>query len=271
LGDKQRESIAIDGKTLRGSRDLFHEQPAIHAVHAYSTAHGLCLAQRKCSAKRNEITIIPEVLAMLNLTDNVVTIDAMGTQTAIAGQIVDGGGDYILAVKGNQEGLQDEVLSQCSIGQAVSDTTTLDKGHGRIETRRCEVFKAGSIVDPRQRWKGLQSVIRITSTRELLLQGKTEVQQRYYISSLKPQGNDFNDLIRRHWQVENKLHWVLDMTFGEDGQRKRNQNAAANFALINKMALNVIKKDPDKKTSLKGKRLKAAWNMEYLIQLILMR
>ena len=256
--------IAIDGKTERGSKDTFHHRSPLHTVHAWSVKHGICLGQMSCEEKSNEITAIPQILDLLDIKGGIVTIDAMGTQTAIARKIIEGEGDYILAVKGNQESLEEEVHATCQRNVAVSDTCEVDKGHGRIETRRCEVFEKGLIIDEGH-WENLSTVIRITSTREFP-SGKTETQQRYYISSLKV-GHDFNRYIRSHWEVENKLHWVLDMTFREDEQRKRAKHAAANFAIVRKIGLNLLKKDEGKE-SLRTKRLKAAWSKDFLIKLL---
>jgi len=256
--------IAIDGKTVRGSKDTFHHRSPLHAVQAWSVENGICLGQMECGEKTNEITVIPQMLDLLNIKGSIITIDAMGTQTAIARKIIENGGDYILAVKGNQGSLEEEVHATCNGNIPVSDIIEVEKGHGRMETRRCEVFEKGLIVDE-SRWENLSTVIKITSIRELQ-SGKTETQQRYYISSLNV-NNDFNRYIRSHWEVENKLHWVLDMTFREDEQRKRAKHAAANFAIVRKIGLNLLKKDSGK-GSLRTKRLKAAWNKDFLINLL---
>ena len=258
--------IAIDGKTVRGSKDSFHHRSPLHSVHAWSVEQGICLGQLACGEKNNEITIIPQMLDLLNIKGSIVTIDAMGTQTAIARKIIEHGGNYILAVKGNQGSLEDEVHATCKRYAAVSDSCEVEKGHGRIETRRCEVFEKGLIVDA-DRWENLSTIIKITSVREFF-SGKTERQERFYISSLKAD-NDFNRHIRSHWGVENNLHWVLDMTFREDEQRKRANHAAANFAIVRKIGLNLLKKDTGKE-SLRSKRLRAAWNKDFLISLLKM-
>ena len=163
----------------------------------------------------------------------IITIDAIGTQRSIAEEIVERKADYILAVKANQKTLQHEVISLCATAKPVSDTTVVEKGHGRIETRHCQVFEKGIMVDEEAVWAGLETVIKITATRQI--RDKTTTQERYYISSLKSNA-DFNKHIRSHWAVENNLHWTLDMTFREDEARKRNKNAAQNFAVIRKIA-----------------------------------
>jgi predicted transposase YbfD/YdcC len=256
--------IAIDGKTVRGSKDSFHHRSPLHAVHAWSVDNGICLGQMECGEKTSEITVIPKILDLLNIKGSIITIDAMGTQTAIAQKIIENQGNYILAVKGNQGSLEEEVHATCERHIPVSDTCEVDKGHGRIETRRCEVFEKGLIIDD-SRWKNLSTVVKITSTSEFY-SGKTETQQRFYISSLKAD-NDFNRYIRSHREVENSLHWILDMTFREDEQRKRTKHAAANFAIVRKIGLNLLKKDTGKE-SIRSKRLKAAWNKNFLLKLL---
>jgi len=256
--------ISIDGKTARGSKDNFHHKSPLHSVHAWSVENGICLGQMECGEKTNEITVIPQILDLLDIKGSIITIDAMGTQTAIAEKIVENQGDYILAVKGNQGSLEEEVHTACKRNHPLFDTCEVEKGHGRIETRRCEVFEKGLIVDFEKRWKNLTSIIKITATREYA--GKIETQERFYISSLSTD-NNFIKYIRDHWAVENNLHWTLDMVFREDEQRKRANHAATNFAIVRKIALNLLKKDNGKE-SLRTKRLKAAWNKDFLIKLL---
>jgi predicted transposase YbfD/YdcC len=257
--------IAFDGKTSRRTKDNFKHKSPLHSVHAWSVENGICLGQIACAEKSNEITAIPQLLDLLDIKDCIITIDAMGTQRAIAEKIIEKGGDYILAVKGNQGGLEEEVKATCKLMRSVSDTITIEKDHGRIETRRCEVFKKGEIVDFENVWKGVQSVVKITATREL--PNKTETSERYYISSLSSDNKNFNKYIRDHWGVENSLHWVLDMVFREDEQRKREGHSAKNFAIIRKIVLDLLKKHPEK-ISIQRKRLKAAWNKEFLMDLL---
>jgi predicted transposase YbfD/YdcC len=257
--------IALDGKTSRRTKDNFKHKSPLHSVHAWSVENGICLGQIACGEKSNEITAIPQMLDLLDIKGCIITIDAMGTQRVIAEKIIEKGGDYILAVKGNQGGLEEEVKTTCKVTRSVSDTTTVEKDHGRIETRRCEVFKKGDIVDFENVWKVVQTVVKITATREL--SNKTETFERYYISSLSPDNKDFNKYIRDHWGVENGLHWVLDMVFREDEQRKREGHSAKNFAIIRKIVLDLLKKDKEK-ISIQRKRLKAAWNKQYIINLL---
>ncbi len=263
--DIDLELIAIDGKTARGSKDTFHGQSPIHLVNAWAGHNGLVLGQCKSEGKSNEITTIPLLLEILDIKDSVVTIDAMGTQTKIAEGIVKGEGDYVLALKGNQKELQEETHSIFRVQQPASIHEVTEKGHGRIETRKCEVINDLEFLHGKEKWEGLSSIIKITTQR--IVRDKTEHETRYYISSLNTPADRFNQYIRMHWGVENSLHWTLDMTFGEDSQRKRTGMAAQNFALVNKIALNILKKDTSK-GSLKSKRLKAGWDNKFLLKLI---
>ena len=263
--DIDLELIAIDGKTARGSKDTFHDQPPIHLVNAWAGHNGLVLGQCKSEGKSNEINTIPLLLEILDIEGCIVTIDAMGTQTKIAEAIVGGKGDYILALKGNQKGLREETESIFRVQQPVSIHEVTEKGHGRIETRKCEVINDLEFLHGKEKWEGLSSIVRITTER--VVRDKTEHEARYYISSLDTSADRFNQYIRMHWGVENSLHWTLDMTFGEDSQRKRIGMAAQNFALVNKIALNILKKDSSK-GSLKSKRLRAGWDNKFLLKLI---
>jgi predicted transposase YbfD/YdcC len=256
--DLLEKVVAVDGKTVRGSKDSFHQTSPIHLVHAWSVANNICLGQLKTEDRSNEITAIPKLLDLLEMKNSIITIDAMGTQTAIAEKIIANDAHYILSVRNNQKTLREEVEATCKNGTPISDTTEVDKGHGRIETRRCQVYAKGIRIDDENRWKALQSVIKITATRETAK--KTSVEERYYISSLEV-SSPFNRYIRDHRGVENSLHWTLDMAFREDEQRKRIRHAAENFAVIRKIALNLLKKDTGKE-SLRSKRLKAAWDRE---------
>lgn len=256
--------VAIDGKTVRGSKDSFHNTSPIHLVHAWSVENNICLGQLKTETKSNEITAIPEILDLLDIKGCIITIDAMGTQKAIAKKIIEKEADYILAVKDNQKALRLEVETACKRYRPVMDVSETEKGHGRIETRQCQVFEKGLIVDSDNSWAGLQSVIKITSTREI--RDKVTVEERFYISSLDTK-RPFNTYIREHWGVENKLHWTLDVVFREDEQRKRIKHAAQNFSIVRKIALNLLKKDSGKE-SLRTKRLKAAWNKDFLIEIL---
>lgn len=258
--------IAIDGKTVRGSRDGYHDNPAIHLVHAWSVENGICLGQRKTRDKSNEITAIPELLDMLCLDGAIITIDAMGTQTAIAEKIVGSGADYILALKGNQGTLLQDAELMEKEARPISMSEEVDKGHGRVETRTCKVYEPTEWIRQNHPWKGLRSIVRIDAVRWNAISGEESAETRWYISSLGRDA-DFIRHIRSHWAVENSLHWVLDMSFGEDRQRKRAGMAAENFALVRKFSLNLLKRDKGK-GSLVTKRLKAGWSIDYLFSLL---
>lgn len=261
-----KEVIAIDGKTLRRSKDSFHQQPAIHIVNAWASSNELVLGQLKTANKSNEITAIPILLSLLDIKDSIITIDAMGTQKEIAETIIKQEADYILALKGNQGYLNDNVRNQFNIQKIASTNETIDKNRGRIETRKCEVINNLEYLDDVSGWKGLKSIVKITATREI--KGKKSVEERYYISSLLDDAKNYNSYIRQHWGVENSLHWTLDMTFGEDYQRKRKKRAAQNFALIQKFALNLLKKENSIKASLVSKRLMAGWDDDFLMKIL---
>jgi len=190
----------------------------------------------------------------------------MGTQTAIARKILDGKADYILALKGNQGTLREDAEHLTNTSRLVAESEDVDKGHGRVETRRCHAYLPDEFLRTAHDWPGLRTVVKVTATRFATSTGDASAEARYYISSLDP-GQSFNELIRSHLGVENSLHWVLDMTFREDAQRKRAGNSAQNFALVRKFALNILKTDKGK-GSIVTKRLKAGWNINYLFSLI---
>ena len=261
----KKEVISIDGKCIRGSKDSFHGQSPIHMVSAWACENELVLGQLKVDEKSNEITAIPQLLRLLDIEGSIISIDAMGTQTAIAETIIENKANYILAVKANQQQLHEQIQGRFERQTPCSTDTTLEKGHGRIETRKCEVITKLDYIDNRIYWKSIKSVVKITSSREIGEKVSTEV--RYYISSLEDSAADFNKFIRQHWGIENKLHWTLDMVFNEDQQRKRTKNAANNFSYIRKIALNTLKKD-NYKGSLVTKRLKAGWDNKFLLALL---
>ena len=260
--------ISIDGKTARKSYQASDSpHTALHLVSAWSASNRLVLGQVKVDGKSNEISAIPKLLKLLDLSDAVVTIDGIGCQKKIAAQIVAQEGDYILAVKENQSELLEEIKGLMGTLPADSQDLQQDKGHGRQETRKCTVIYRIDMLDEEKKWKGLKSIIKIESTRELKKTKSTET--RYYISSLKVGANTFNHAVRMHWGIENSLHWVLDLAFREDECRKRSDNSAQNFALIRKFALNLLKRDTTKRMGIKNKRLKAGWNQEFLLKVIM--
>jgi predicted transposase YbfD/YdcC len=218
--------------------------------------------------KSNEITAIPRLLDALELSGTVVTIDAMGCQRSIAANIVDKKADYILAVKENQGHLLAEIKDSFQMLAADATAEEIDCGHGRVEQRRCSVIGDLSLLEKASEWASLQGLVRIESERYHKVTGKTEREIRYYITSLKPDAGRLNRAIRQHWSIENRLHWALDVSFGEDLDRKRAGNAAQNFSLLNRIALNLLKQDKTCKLGIKGKRLKAGWDNEYLLHLL---
>lgn len=263
------EVIAIDGKTVRRSLDKASGNAAIHMVSAWAQQNSLVLGQEKVTDKSNEITAIPRLLKKLDLTGAVVTIDAMGCQTAIAQQIIEQKGDYVLSLKGNQGTLHEDVKTWFTSALAPSiGSTTIDGDHGRVETRSVQVSDNIDWLQGRHpHWPGLKSIIAVTATREL--KDKTETETRYFISSLD--GSDparLGRAVRAHWSVENNLHWVLDVAFDEDSNRTRSGNSAANLAIVRHIALNLIKGESASKVGVKTKRAKAGWNTDYLLKIL---
>src|SRR5664279_4230492 len=261
------EVVAIDGKALCGTREAGNKA-LVHMVSAWASANNLVLAQRKVDDKSNEITAIPKLLNALELAGTVVTVDAMGCQRSIAEKIVDKKADYILAVKENQGNLLAEIKDSFRMLAAAAVAEEIDCGHGRIERRVCSVFADTSLIEKASEWASLQGLVRIQAERYPKATGKTEREIRYYITSLKPAAAHLNRLIRQHWSIENKLHWVLDVGFAEDLDRKRAGHAAQNFSILNRIALNLLRQDKSSQRGIQGKRLKAAWDHPYLLKLL---
>ena len=261
--------IAIDGKSLRRSYDQNRAQKMLHLVHAWASENHFLLGEVKTDEKSNEITAIPELLKMLALEGAIVTVDAMGTQTDIAERIHKAKGDYVMALKGNQGTAHQEVKQYWQDKQLCQEAAcheTIEKGHGRIEERQYRISEDIDWFEDRQIWKGLKSIGYVESKRTV--NGKTTVEHRYYLSSLKANAQEFAEAVRAHWGVENSLHWVLDVSFREDESRVRIGHAAQNFSLLRKTALMMLKEDQVSKSSIKGKRLEAAWNSDYLEKVI---
>ena len=261
------EVVAIDGKSLRGTRET-GKKKLVHMVSAWAEGNGLVLAQRKVDEKSNEITAIPKLLNALELAGTVVTVDAMGCQREIASLIVEKKADYVLAVKDNQGLLAEQVRDSFLLLNADAVAEEVDCGHGRVEQRRCSVIADLSMIEKSSEWASLRGLVRIQSQRYHKVTGKIEREIRYYITSLNPDAARLNRVIRQHWGIENKLHWVLDVGFGEDLDRKRAGHSAQNFSLLNRIALNLLKQETTFKRGIKGKRLKAAWNHPYLLKLL---
>ena len=262
--------IAIDGKTSRRSKK--GAQEAIHMVSAFAARQRLVLGQVKVSEKSNEIVAIPALLEMLAIEGAVVTIDAMGCQRNIAAKIVAKKADYVLALKGNQGSLREDVELFAAEQKAngfkdteISRHETVDGDHGRIETRTYTVFHDVAWLQARHEWPGLQGIIMVESTREIA--EKVERETRFYITSLVWLATQLGPVVRAHWAVENSLHWVMDMIFRDDECRVRTDHAPANFTTIKHMALNLIRRAPGK-DSFRLKRKIAAWDDEFLASLV---
>jgi predicted transposase YbfD/YdcC/predicted DNA-binding protein (UPF0251 family) len=261
--------VAIDGKTLRRSFDKATGKSAIHMVSAWATANHISLGQVVVDAKSNEITAIPKLLEMLEIAGCVVTIDAMGCQTEIAEKIVASGADYVLAVKGNQPtlhaGIETFFLDHLDDDFArvkVSRHETVEHGHGRDEHRTYYVCDAPEGLPDRGRWKGLKRIA--VAFGETVREGKTTAEVRYYILSKRMSARSFGAAARGHWSIENRCHWSLDVTFGEDQSRIRRGHGDANFSILRRTALSLLKNEKTAKVGVKNKRLIAAWNTGYL-------
>jgi predicted transposase YbfD/YdcC len=257
------EVISIDGKSICGSRDK-NKKSIVHMVSAWAGVNNIVLGQVKVDDKSNEITAIPELLNLLVLKGCIVTIDAMGCQKDIAKAIISQEADYILALKGNQRNLLEQTEDSFRFLKAQSVSEEIDTGHGRVERRVCAVINDLSMIEQKEDWENLQSLVRIDAERYIKSTGKTESETRYYIASLPADASLLNKSIRSHWGIENSLHWSLDVAFDEDRSRKREGNAAQNFSVLRRIALNLLKKEKTTKVGLKGKRLKAGWDNKYL-------
>jgi predicted transposase YbfD/YdcC len=262
--------IAIDGKTLRASHDNAMGKGAIHMVSAWAVDNGIVLGQVKTDEKSNEITAIPELLKQIELEGVIVSIDAMGTQTAIAGQIINKQGDYVLALKGNQSRLHDQVRlffeDKEQVPAGLERFETVDGDHGRVEVRRYATNSDIDWLQGKENWVGLKTITQVE--RERLVDGKVSIETSYYISSLGRDVQKIARAIRGHWQIENSLHWVLDMTFDEDRCRVRKDHAPANMAILRHIVLNKIKQEKTFKGSVQTKRLKAGWENNYMLKIL---
>jgi len=257
--------VAIDGKSLRGNRGK------LHLVSAWASASGISLGQYKVDQKSNEIPAIPELLDMLVLKDNIVTLDAMGCQKDIAQAIVDQQADYVFTVKGNQGKLRHHIEERFAFAEDerfrhrrhIHYAETLDHAHGRIEKRQCWVLSDDQIAQ--QGWTNAQTLVRITCHRTL--KNKDEQKTRYFISSLPVNAALLLGCVRAHWAIENSFHWVLDVIFREDANQTQHINGAVNLAILRRIALNLIKRHPSK-GSLKGKRYRAALDANFLLEVL---
>jgi predicted transposase YbfD/YdcC len=268
--------MTLDGKTLRRSHDRRAGRGPLHLVSAWANANRLVLAQRAVDTKSNEITALPLVLEVLDLSGCTVTIDAIGCQTAIAQQIVEQGGDYVLALKANQGTLYEELQQAFALAEADGfasiahdQVQTIDKGHGRVDSRWYTIISEPRWVgwlNPKGIWKGLRSIGRVVRRRDVA--GKVSEETHYYISSLAGAAQPFAAAVRDHWGIENRQHWVLDIAFREDESRVRAGHAAENLAVLRRLALNLLRQDTTAKVGIKARRLKAGWDNQYLLRLL---
>ena len=267
-GSLKGKTVAIDGKTLRGSHDRINGKSAIHMVSAWVSDIRMVLGQFKTDDKSNEITAIPELIKTLALEGAIVTIDAMGCQKKITRTIIDVGADYVIQVKENQKKLHDDIslFFKDSANAPFDSFETLDGEHGRIETRR--YFSTGDLdwLQGKENWTGINSICMAVRKRDI--NGETSSESSYFISSLQNNAPEIAKSIREHWGIENDLHWCLDVTFREDHCRVRKDHAPENFGTLRHMATNLLKQEKSLKTGLQTKRLKAAWDHDYLIKVL---
>lgn len=266
--------VAIDGKTLRRSFDKANSKAAIHMVSAWATANHVSLGQVATDAKSNEITAIPKLLEIIEISGCLITIDAMGCQTEIAKKIVDGGADYCLAVKGNQPTLHAAIedffvdhMEDDFARQTVRRHETHERGHGRDESRYYYLCPCPEDLPGQDRWAKLKAIgVTINVTQR---DGKETGEVRYYILSKYLSGRHFAEAVRGHWGIENSLHWQLDVSFGEDQCRIRKGHADANFSLLRRTNLSLLKNNRTAKLGVKNKRLKAAYDDDYRLEVLL--
>lgn len=270
------EIISLDGKWLRGSFDKATGTDSLKLVSAWASHARLVLTQQAIEKGSNETATLPHLLALLDIEGCIVTIDAAGCQKEIARQIIKKKGNYVLSLKGNQESLCETVEDNFSdweekewqIPFAYDHACLRSKGHGRLEKRDCFVVECSDFVDVKREWKGFKSIVMLKSERRV--GDKVSVDRRYFVTSLG--GDDVARrvlrAVRAHWGIENRLHWVLDVVYGEDKSRVRTGNAAQNLSVLRQITLNLLRQSPDKKTSLRMKRKRAGWEMGYLEEIL---
>ena len=264
--------LPVDGKTARRSHNRKKGLGALHSVSVWASEYGLSLGQVACADKSNEITAIPELLRLVNIEGAIITIDAMGTQKAIAAQIIEQKADYVLALKGNQGKLHEAVIEHIDqlvendfAGVDVRQHTTQGKGHGREETRCYTHLPVPDDLPGKEQWKGLKSIgVAITATTR---NGQESIEKRYFLCSLPLGVKNFARAVRGHWGIENSCHWSLDMTFREDESRIRDTNLRENFAWLNRFVLSLLKQHPSKNTVI-GRRRDCTWNDDFLLEVL---
>ena len=268
--DVEQPTFAVDGKTARRSHDRQNGLGALHAVSIWASEFGLSLGQVACAEKSNEITAIPELLRLVDIKGAIITIDAMGTQKAIAAEIIKGEGDYVLALKGNQETLHQAIIEHIDeqlegdLAQA-HEHVTIEKGHGREERRTYLQLPAPESLPGFAQWKGLKSIGVVTSC--CLRDGKETIEVRYYISSLAVSVKKFAHAVRSHWSIENACHWVLDITYREDESRIREKALRENIAWLNRFTLSLLKQHP-RRDSIAMKRRSCGWSDGFLLEVV---
>lgn len=262
-----KKLIAIDGKVAKSSYDTLKNIEPLYLVNAWASENKLVLGQVKTKGKGHEIAGVKEMLNILEIEGAIISTDALSCQKDITEIITKKKGDYILAVKDNQELLKQSIVSSFAILKPIDEDEALEKNSGRVEIRRCSVLRNLKMIDNENgEWNNLKSIIQIESHRTWAKSSQVEI--RYYISSLTLSANEINKLIRSHWGIENSLHLVLDVNFGEDRSRKRKGYSSENYALINKIAINILNNDKETKLSMIMKKLKAMCNISYLKKLI---
>jgi predicted transposase YbfD/YdcC len=258
--------VAVDGKTLRRSFDIAAGSSPLHLVSAWACEQRLVLGQLAVDGKSNEITAVPKLLNLLTLKGSIVTADALNCQRAIAEQVVDQGGEYVLALKGNQGMLHDDVRRFLDdAATPLASATETEGGHGRIEQRRASLTDDIAWLQERHAWPGLEAIGKVTTVREV--SGKATIKTRYYLLSTALSPERFNEVVRTHWDIENGLHWVLDVTLKEDQARNRKDHGPENLALLRRLALNLAKLEPSK-GSMRGKLKRAGWDDAFLAAML---
>lgn len=266
--------VNIDGKNLCGSKEPIKGKKALNVVSAWASEQSVVLGQVRCQEKSNEITAIPELLKILNLEGCIVTIDAMGCQTEIVEEIVEKRADYVISLKGNQGTLHQDIKDYLDWAERIGFKEisydyceTLEKDHGRIETRRCWVTEEIGWLEQKDKWKNLKSVVMVEAIREVIGKEKT-VERRYVISSLEANAEQSLKAVRGHWAIENELHWCLDIGFREDDCRVREAKSAENLATLRHIGINLLKQEKSCKRGIGGKRKKAGWDESYLLKVL---